>query len=211
MTFILELPDADGRYAELATTDLPKALVRDYIGQLGIALARTVRDCRTDAGDRARRVLCVIILRGGALLYPAFAVEFDDADFCMLGLRRGRRGVVADYRTAIPRRSYERIVYIDCVAATGGTIFAARRAVAQQCTTDEEISAVICGARTATRALYGAGVSVVGFSLDEAEANGIVGPDLGRLDAGDLFTTTGDPPAGARRSPDAFTFHTPRT
>ena len=189
MTVILEVPDGEGLYASINAAPQPRAAIRGRIDALGRSLARAVRD-RLAGTDR---VLCVVILRGGALLYPSFAAELDEADFCMVGLRRVDGGVVSEYRTTIPRDSYDRVIYLDCVAATGGTILEARQAVAGACDAGEETAAVICSATTATRALHAAGVNIIGFSLDEAETSGIVAPDLGELDAGDLFTSTGNP------------------
>jgi hypothetical protein len=190
---VVELPDSEGLYAAITVADVPKALLRKRIGQLGRRLARAVRD----AGRPGDRVLCVVVLRGGALLYPAFADEFGDAAFCMLGLRRVGGDVVTEYRTEIPGGAYDRVVYLDCVAATGRTIFAARRAIAPICHAAEEVAAVVCAATTATRALNAAELGVIGFSLDEAETSGVVAPDFGRLDAGEVFAdgSTGSEPA----------------
>ncbi|HET6711253.1 uracil phosphoribosyltransferase [Amycolatopsis sp.] len=185
---VVELPDSEGLYAAITVADVPKALLRKRIGRLGRGLARAVRD----AGRPGERVLCVVVLRGGALLYPAFADEFGDAAFCMLGLRRVGGDVVTEYRTEIPGGAYDRVVYLDCVAATGRTIFAARRAIAPICHAAEEVVAVVCAATTATRALRAAELGVIGFSLHEAETSGVVAPDFGRLDAGEVFADGGD-------------------
>jgi len=42
--------------------------------------------------------------------------------------------------------------------------------------------------------LKDANIGLIGFSLDESESDGLVKPDLGKLDAGDLFTGTGVEP-----------------
>jgi hypothetical protein len=188
---VVTLPDSEGLYAAITVADVPKAVLRERIGRLGRGLARAVRA----AGRPGERVLCVVVLRGGALLYPAFVAEFGDAAFCMLGLRRAGGDVVTEYRTEVPGGAYDRVVYLDCVAATGGTIFAARKAIAPVCHAVEEVAAVVCAATTATRALHAAGLGVLGFSLDETETSGVVAPDFGRLDAGEVFaeSTVDDP------------------
>lgn len=194
MTVILQVPDDEGLYATISASSQPRALMRSSIDRLGRSLAQAIRSNCADGEDRPGRMLCVVVLRGGALLYPSFAAEFRDVDFCMLGLRRMGNKVLCEYRTVIPSDTYDRVVYLDCVAATGGTLLEARRAITEVCETGHEIAAVICSATTATRALRDAKVGLLGFSLNEAETSGIVAPDLGKLDVGDLFTSTRSPP-----------------
>lgn len=208
MTIIRQIADTDDLYAAVSTASRPTALVRHDIDRLGRSLARAVPG--TPGVPAAGEVLCVILLRGGALLYPAFAAEFGDADFCMMGLRRTGAGVVCDYRTDIPRAAYDLVVYVDCVAGTGGTILAAHRAITAVTEAAHEIAAVICSATPATRALHDANIGMIGFSLDEAETGGLVLPDLGRLDAGDLFTSTGVQPLLDGLTPGARTDAAPR-
>jgi hypothetical protein len=184
---IIEIPDSQGLYATINEPAQSKAAIRNRIDRLGAALAGIVHD-RLSGTDR---VLCAVILRGGALLYPSFLAELDDADFCMLGLRRVAGEVVCEYRTDLPHDRYDHVLYLDCVAATGSTILTARRAVAQACAIGAETAAVICSATTATGTVVDAGVDIIGFSLAESETGGVVAPDLGRLDAGDLFASTG--------------------
>lgn len=203
MTLRREVADTDGLYATISAASQPTALMRDNIDRLGRTLARATRDAPGVVD--LRDVLCVFILRGGALLYPSFAAEFGSADFCMLGLRRDGGEVSCDYRTSVPRASYDLVLYVDCIAGTGGTILAAHRAIAEVTDAAQEIAAVICSATTATRVLDGAGIGMIGFSLDEAEDNGLVLPDLGKLDAGDLFTGIGIRPLVDHAAPSTRT------
>ncbi len=182
MTALWEVGDEDGRYAALGTANLPKAQMRRHVHDLGQRLAEAVAMHHAD-----RDLLFVVVLRGGALLYPSFALRFPEADFCMVGLRRAASGVEFEYCTQLPDRTYEQIVYLDCIAGTGTTLLAAHRALSRRSPAQSHLAAVICSATPATRALQAAGIDLVGFSLHEAETGGIVAPDLGRMDAGDLF------------------------
>lgn len=203
MTISRQVPDTDDLYATISTASRPTALMRHHIDRLGRSLAHAVHSTPGVAG--LSDVLCVIILRGGALLYPSFAAEFSSADFCMLGLRRDGAEVSCDYRTTIPRAAYDLVLYVDCIAGTGGTVLAAHRAISAVTDTAQEIATVICSATPATRALRDANIGLIGFALDESEKDGLVKPDLGKLDAGDLFTGTGAQPLLDHLAPSAHT------
>lgn len=182
MTELWEVDDEDGRYAAISTENLPKAQMRRQVHALGQRLAEAVA---TRCADR--NLLFVVVLRGGALLYPSFALRFPEADYCMVGLRRTAGGVVSEYRTQLPHNTYDQIVYLDCIASTGSTLLAAHRAMSRHSPARSQLAVVICSATPATRSLQAAGIDLMGFSLHETETGGIVAPDLGRMDAGDLF------------------------
>ncbi|HEU5160836.1 MAG TPA: hypothetical protein VFU43_27815 [Streptosporangiaceae bacterium] len=212
MTIIRQVvPDPDNLYGAMSSASQPTALMRHNINRLGQSLAQAVHGSPGVAGPGPGpgggrgEMLCVIILRGGALLYPSFAAEFGGADFCMLGLRRDGTKVVCDYRTTIPRTAYEIVLYVDCVAGTGATILAAHHAITTVIDAAQEIAAVICSAVPATRALHHANIGLIGFKLDEIETGGLVLPDLGKLDAGDLFTSIGAQPLPDVPAPSAGT------
>lgn len=188
MTISRQVADTDNLYAAVSAASQPTALMRRNIDRLGRSLAVAVHGSPDVAAAGA--VLCVIILRGGALLYPSFAAEFGGADFCMLGLRRDGAEVLCDYRTTVPRTAYDLVLYVDCIAGTGRTILAAHHAITAVTGAAQEIAAVICSATSATHALQDANIGIIGFSLDETENDGLVLPDFGKLDAGDLFTGT---------------------
>ncbi|MDQ2837926.1 MAG: hypothetical protein M3Y42_04025 [Actinomycetota bacterium] len=185
MTRQLEIPDPDQLYARFRSEPGPRWSARVTVGSLGDRLADATANVLTGHG----RVLCVVILRGGALLYPSFSQRLPNADFMMLGLRREAGQVLCNYRTTIPQPHYDQLVYLDCVAATGSTILTARAAIAEQCLFEQELAAVICSSEPASAVLGNAGIGLVGFSLHEQVDAGIVSPDLGELDAGDLFSS----------------------
>ncbi|MGW6455468.1 uracil phosphoribosyltransferase [Streptomyces sp. NPDC055078] len=189
MTFPAEITDDERRFARLRHATDPGE-VRHGIIELGDVLGlRTADILRKELGS-PRDVLCVIVLRGGALMYPGFARAVPHADFCMLGMRRSpdQRSVADEYMTAIPRDTYQATVYLDCVAATGGTLLAARQRVTGTCDPGHEVAAVISSAAVATERLRAAGVDLLGFSLYDELDGQVVTPDMGEFDAGDLFS-----------------------
>lgn len=197
MTFPAEAADEEGLFARLQRSNDPGE-VRHGILALGDLLGLHAAGVIRAAHGPLQNVLCMVILRGGALLYPGFARAFPQADFCMLGMRRApdHGSVDVEYMTAVPRDTYQATIYIDCISATGGTLLAARRLVTGKCDTGHEMAAVISSAAMATGRLQTAGLGLLGFSLYE-ELNGqVVTPDMGELDAGDLFSgVTSDEPA----------------
>ncbi|WP_283134701.1 uracil phosphoribosyltransferase [Rhizohabitans arisaemae] len=182
--------DPGGVYRTLRTTSVPSDQARRDVFHLSHLLGAAARDrVRAAAGEEAA-VLCVVVLRGGLLLYPGFGQAFAEADFSLLGMRRRDDGVVAcDYMTTPHRDTYAAAVLIDCVAATGRTLLTARDMLAKsQVTAAAFLAAVVCSSAQATRTLLGEGVDVLGISLDEELAGDVVVPDLGAMDAGDLFS-----------------------
>ncbi|WP_329377087.1 uracil phosphoribosyltransferase [Streptomyces sp. NBC_01716] len=202
MTFAAEAPDDEKRYARLQHTTDPGEARHGLIGIGGVLGLRTAEIMRAELGA-LRDVLCVFVLRGGALMYPGFATAFPQADFCVLGMRRtaDRLRVDHQYMTDVPRGSYQATVYIDCVAATGGTLLAAREAITARCDTGHEVAAVVSSAAAATDRVRATGISFVGFSLYEDLDGQVVTPDMGELDAGDLFSGVSWPsvPDGSER------------
>lgn len=202
MTFAAETPDEEKRYARLQHATDPAEVRRGLIELGGILGLRTAEIMRGELGA-LRDVLCVLVLRGGALMYPGFATAFPQADFCMLGMRRMPDQLRMDhqYMTDLPRDDYQGTVYIDCIAATGGTLLAAREAVAARCDTGHEVAAVVSSAAAATDRIRTTGISLVGFSLYEGINGRVVTPDMGELDAGDLFSgvSWSSPSAGPQR------------
>ncbi|MET9293102.1 uracil phosphoribosyltransferase [Streptomyces sp. NPDC003077] len=208
MAAALEVPDGGDRYRRLSAAVPPEEVRRTAI-ELGEVLAHRARSLLGAPGGPRHAVpgsvLCVVVLRGGALLYPGFSVVFADADFCMLGMRRENGAVRTEYVTPIPGNAYAATLYLDCVTATGGTLLAAREAVGGRCAPGRETAVVISGAATATKRLGEAGMDVLGCSLHEGLNGDVVLPDMGALDAGDLFSgaagrpsAPGGPADGAR-------------
>jgi uracil phosphoribosyltransferase len=184
-----EIPDEHGGYHNLTCPDSSPEQVRRDIASLSYALgsaaAATVRETVSDNGS----VLCVIVLRGGLLLYPGFAHTFAGADFCLLGMRREPEGtVICEYMTKPRRPAYDVVILADCVAATGQTLLTARTVLAAAQRISSHLAAVICASRQATKTLTSAGMDILGFSLSEDLDGNVVTPDMGELDAGDLFS-----------------------
>jgi len=196
VTFAAEAPDEEKGYARLQHITDPGEVRHGLIGLGGVLGLRTAEIMRAELGA-LRDVLCVLVLRGGALMYPGFAAAFPHADFCVLGMRRTPDQLRVDhqYMTDVPRSSYQATVYIDCIAATGGTLLAAREAIAARCATGHEVAAVVSSAAAATDRVRAMGVSFVGFSLYEGLNGRVVTPDMGELDAGDLFSGVSWPSA----------------
>lgn len=198
----VEIADPDHLYAWIQRARRPSGEIRRRTTEVGALLARHTRDAvRTWSGPDSR-VLAVVILRGGALLYPGFVAEFEDADFCFVGMSRdGRmRSVRADYMTPIPQDDYDVVIYLDGVCATGGTLLETRRLVQKECDGGYEVAAVISSSASATTLLREAGVAVIGLSLYESLEGDLVLPDLGELDAGDLLSGVGFP--GRQEEPE---------
>jgi len=163
---------------------LARPAVRRHVHELANVLAEHTHQIVRHHGTR---VLCVFILRGGALLYPAFSTRFCDADMCFLGMRRTPAGVVCEYATPVPRQGYEAVVLVDSVIGTGDTVRATRNYLGGSAETREYI-ATLCASKDATTSLIANGLTIIGLALDEELDDGLVLPDLGHLDAGDLFS-----------------------
>lgn len=190
-----EIGDPDHHYARILRTSRPSGAIRRRTTELGTLVARHTHDSVRDWSGPDSRVLAVVILRGGALLYPGFIAMFEDADFCFVGMSRDdqMRSVRADYMTPIPQDDYDVVIYLDAVCATGGTLLETRRLVRKECDGGYEVAAVISSSASATRLLRAAGVAVIGVSLHESLEGDLVLPDLGKLDAGDLLSGVGFP------------------
>jgi uracil phosphoribosyltransferase len=185
-----EIPDPDSLYDSVTRPGTSPTRVRQGILRLGRILGDHCRN--TLPPDAA--VLGVVILRGGLLLYPGFAEAFPEMDFCLLAMERDHEGrAQCRYQTRTPHREHDTAILIDCVAATGGTLLAARQVLAAERSIPAFQAATLCSSKLATATLLDEGFDVLGFRLDEGLDGDIVTPDLGELDAGDLV---GGVPAG---------------
>ncbi|WP_019065107.1 phosphoribosyltransferase [Streptomyces prunicolor] len=181
----MTVADPAGVYGTLVAPGAEPEQVRQGIFELSRVLAEATRA----ALPADATALCVIVLRGGQLLYPGFAPSFGHTDFSLLGMERDQEGRArCRYMTPPSRPLYDVAVLIDCVAATGGTLLAARQVLAESCKVSRHAAAVLCSSDRATRTLTGEGIDVLGFRLHEALDGDVVTPDLGELDAGDLFS-----------------------
>lgn len=192
----LEIEDTHGLYEMVSNGHLNRPKMRKNLCELGFGLASETKSIITQSHPEARSVLCVIILRGGAFLYPGFLSHFADADFCMLGLRRsddGKGAAECTYCTPIETSQYDVVIFLDCITATGDTILEASRFLANRLTIDKQIASVICSSATGRMKLKKAGIGVIGFSLNEDMLGNVVAPDFGKMDAGDIFYKSDEP------------------
>lgn len=188
----VKLDDRQGLYRAVTSGPLSRAGMREKLSALGTVLGRRTRALVDRELPSADRILCVVILRGGALLYPGFLASFPEADFCMLGLRRTEEGQArCTYCSDVEDGSYDLVLYLDCIAATGGTIVEAHRLLGSRCGMGRSLAALVCSSGPAVHALRKEGIGVLGFSLDENLKGNVVSPDFGELDAGDLFSRAG--------------------
>lgn len=183
---VTELEDYQGLLRRIRMPGRDPGQVRADVDELAEALAAGTATQLINAGHRLTDVLCVVILRGGALLYPAFQSTLRHAAFRFVAVQRQRDGSASlDYQSELPRRRYDAVVYLDAVAATGRTLTTAAQAdhygdAAVYC-------AFLCASQQATGSLSMRGYHVVGFALHERLEGNLVSPDLGDLDAGDLM------------------------
>lgn len=191
MKQINEIADPLGAYKVARSRSASGPEVRIATRTLGEELAERSLELVLARGSSADRVLCVVILRGGMMLYPGFSRVFDGADFCLIGIERDITTSVPRHRyhTSIPGQDYQSAVYIDCVCATGNTVAEARRVILRQSQPEHEVVCVLSGTDVATETLASSGLDVIGFSLYEKLDGNLVIPDLGERDAGDLFTS----------------------
>jgi uracil phosphoribosyltransferase len=177
-------------YDEIACGGLMTAASRRAIANLSVLLAQSVHAALADDGVAMGSVLCVFILRGGALLLPGFLQHMADAPYCLLALKRDPATGSATplYASDLPNAEISAIVYVDCIAATGGTIDAARRYMTHHYRPTREMLVVIASSAAATRRLSDDGMDVLGVSLFERIEGTLLTPDLGRLDAGDILS-----------------------
>ena len=182
----VELLDQDRLLSRVRHPGADRGAVRADIDRLAVALAAGTTTHLTQAGYRLDDVLCVVILRGGALLYPAFQSTMRLAAFQFVAAQRQPDGTVRMcYQSELPRQDYAAVIYLDAIAATGRTITAA--ANPDRYGNAATYCALLCASQQATRYLSGRGCQVIGFALHEELHGDLVSPDLGDLDAGDLM------------------------
>lgn len=189
MAFVLTLRDTDDLYKKSANQNIKKTDLRDCLNALGYNLAQQTKQVFEISKLKYDNVLCVVILRGGAFLYPGFLTHFTGSNFCMVGISRDPEAGTpqCDYMTSIDADQYDCVVYLDCVVASGSTILKAHEKLSSICKFGDKVAAVICSSTDGTQKLTEAGFSMLGYSLSEHNENGVVAPDFGRMDAGEVF------------------------
>lgn len=194
MAFVLTLRDTDDLYKKSQIENIKKTDLRECLNVLGHNLAQQTKQVFEISKLKYDNVLCVVILRGGAFLFSGFLTHFPSSDFCMAGISRDSETGTpqCDYITAIESHRYDCVVYLDCVVASGSTILKAHEKLSSLCQFGDKVAAVICSSTDGTRKLTEAGFSVLGYSLSEHNENGVVAPDFGRMDAGEVFHKSRD-------------------
>lgn len=186
---INEIPASD-LYDDLARGHLATEQSRKRLAELSVHLADSVSSRLSANGIAPRSALCVFILRGGALLLPGFLQHMAGSPFCLLAMKRGATVGTAEpiYCSDLPVGAISTIIYVDCIAASGGTVDAARALMRESYHPEREILVVVASSADATHRFAGEGVEVFGVSLYERIEGGVLAPDLGRLDAGDILS-----------------------
>lgn len=176
-------------YRDLKREDLSLPVLRASVAQISHAVAKTVREQLGDDSGYAP-TLCVFILRGAALMLPGFLEQMGGAPFWLVAARRDARSgkPLITYASDMPPGWFANVVYVDCVVASGETVRLVRSIVRGKMSPLYEVVATICSASDTTDMLDAEGLDVVGVSLQEVVEEGLLTPDLGNLDAGDIFS-----------------------
>ncbi len=172
---------------------LGETAAREVVSALSERLAERIRE---QLGSfSAQRVLLLPILRGGLLMYPAFSKLFRSAAVGLVQIVRNGDDREVVYENLPPGIQPEVVLYLDPVASTGRTIQRAARLLFERYRASKHIACVIAAAREVKGCLRAANVDLEGISTDEESLDGLVVPDLGARDAGDLafLPTTGSP------------------
>jgi 2-polyprenyl-3-methyl-5-hydroxy-6-metoxy-1,4-benzoquinol methylase/uracil phosphoribosyltransferase len=171
-------------YKLLHHAELDDAAAREIVSLLASNLAHCVK---SELGAyRDQQILLVPILRGGLLVYPAFINTFRYAAVGLFQISRhnGHRTVL--YESLPEGISPNVILYLDAVAATGNTIICASQLIKRHYGEVDQRACLITATRSASTCIRDAGITVDGISTDELDIGGLVVPDLGCRDAGDL-------------------------
>ncbi len=177
---------AHALYAILSDPSLSRKAARGVVDQLAAIVADSVGALLAQGGAKQSRTVVCFILRGALLLMPAFMRSFSDAHFSLVQLHRDPDGRRTGHVICAPKISTpEAVVIADCVAATGATISAAI-ALLNYDTAVLKIAGVVTATAVAANHLRLGGFALAAISSNEAEINGLVFPDLGSQDAGDL-------------------------
>ena len=114
--------------------------------------------------------------------------RFPAAHFCLLAMRRHEDGSVRhEYLSTVLEKRYDFLVLVDCISSTGNTLRASLDVMRGAARFDRAMGLVIaCSTLTAAFAER-EGMSLIGHSLRERDASGVLVPDFG-MDAGDVFT-----------------------
>jgi SAM-dependent methyltransferase/uracil phosphoribosyltransferase len=134
------------------------------------------------------KMLLIPILRGGLLLYPAFAEAFPRSAVGLLHIVRAGNGRTTTHECLPNVGDVDVVLYLDAVAGTGATIDHASKRIRQRYQDAQQYACVVSSSSEATANLTARGLTVLGISIDEDHVDGLVAPDLGVRDAGDLLS-----------------------
>ncbi len=189
----LNFAQANEKYNRLLDPTLPLSEARHIIDELSQGIAVRTRTWAAEAARPDDATLVVFVLRGGALMLPAFLRVFSEADCALLALRRQPDGsVLPEYLSVMARSRYRSVILVDCIASTGRTVSTAFAMIQQYCTFDRAVLAVISASDVAREAVTDLGLSVIGHSVNESNIDGLLMPDFGARDAGDMFAGQGE-------------------
>lgn len=182
-------------YSTIQSDEASISEVRNAVLELSDAVAVSAA-MEGLAGD----VAIVVALRGGMLMFPSFYRLFGEAHFGFLAFEAAPSGKNCIYSALPEPRTYDGIAVLDTVASSGETIMAARdAAIRSGLLTNRWLACVVTCTSEATATLSTRGWHVIGYSTEEDSIDGIVVPDLGSRDAGELVVgskTRMDFPAG---------------
>ena len=182
----LELSTCQDVYARLSESGTNNAAAKLLIRELAQQLAGRVRQVVQESIG-ARTVECVVVLRGGLLLYPAFSECFLDARVTVVAARRSSNGRVIEYDSGIPNTPVDLCLYLDSVVGTGLTLGRVHSHLGARRSARRSLACVLSSSSLGAERLAQMHIDMVGFSLNESvDSNGLVRPDLGTRDAGDL-------------------------
>jgi uracil phosphoribosyltransferase len=133
-------------------------------------------------------MLLVPILRGGLLLYPAFAQTFAASAVGLVQVAREGSQRVVTYECLPALESVEVVLYLDAVAGSGRTIERASQLVRERYATQNHYACVLSASAEASAYIRKCNVNLIGLSTDETIIDDFVSPDLGMRDAGDLVS-----------------------
>lgn len=187
-------------YRQLQKPTLGLDEARSLVGALGLHVARDVKQAGLSDG-RDDRVLLVTILRGGLLLYPSFVEAFPSAAIGLVQVRRVGDDERAIVYEMFPSLRCAVVLYLDTVVGSGKTIEKVVGRVRQIQPNATHCVCVISSASVGTAKLASLGLRVFGISTDEHLRDGLVLPDLGERDAGDLASGIMPDPADATPFP----------
>lgn len=131
--------------------------------------------------------LVVFILRGALLMLPSAYECFVNSTFGLLGMKREGDTSKCNYRALPNARKFTNLVIVDSVIGSGETILSSRNVLEREGFSFEEVFACfIVSSKKANERLRKDGWHTYGFSDNEHVINGMVIPDFGSRDAGDM-------------------------